>query len=63
MFASLDRFETINPPRTPTMNFFAVKHLKPDDTVYASRLIPGYVILPQLENVTESASASSHYPS
>jgi hypothetical protein len=44
-------FETINPPRTPAMNFFAVKHLKPDDTVYASRLIPGYVILPQLENV------------
>merc|ERR1719353_994247 len=44
-------FETINPPRTPTMNFFAVKHLKPEDTVYASRLIPGYVILPQLENV------------
>jgi hypothetical protein len=44
-------FETINPARTPAMNFFAIKHLKPNDSVYASRLISGYVILPQLKDV------------
>merc|ERR550514_917130 len=45
------QFKTINPPRTPVTNFFAIKHLKPDDSIYASRLIQGYVILPQLRNV------------
>jgi hypothetical protein len=45
------QFKTINPARTPATNFFAIKHLKPDDSIYASRLIQGYVILPQLRNV------------
>jgi hypothetical protein len=45
------QFKTINPSRTPATNFFAIKHLKPDDSIYASRLIQGYVILPQLRNV------------
>jgi hypothetical protein len=45
------QFKTINPARTPTTNFFAIKHLKPDDSIYASRLIQGYMILPQLRNV------------
>lgn len=44
-------FQTVNPPRTPLDNFFRLQHLKPNDEVYASRLVPGFQILPQLRDV------------
>lgn len=39
-----------NPPETPIDNFFQVRHTSPDGTRKASRMIPGFAIIPELKD-------------
>jgi len=41
-----------NPPSTPEINLFQVRHTASDGTRRSSRMIPGFEIIPKLENVS-----------